>query len=80
MTHNLQPLNVVKPVTLFYVIAGSQPAGERCGGVGEGEKYDEGAAQRHSFWVLLSTKEFLSWQLNFAQRKLGYEASYLIYQ
>lgn len=39
-----------------------------------------GAPQKHSFGVLLSTKEFLSWQLNFAQRNLGYEASYLIYQ
>ena len=27
MTHTLQPLNVVKPVALFYIIAGSQPPG-----------------------------------------------------
>lgn len=27
MTHTLQPLNVVKPVALFYIIVGSQPPG-----------------------------------------------------
>lgn len=33
MTHVFQPLNVGKPVALFYILAGSQPPGERrCGG------------------------------------------------
>lgn len=58
MTHNLQPLNVVKPVTLFYVIAGSQPAGERCGGVGEGERCDEGLLRGTRFGFYYPLRSF----------------------
>lgn len=54
MTHILQPLNVEKPVTLFYVIAGSH----RCGGVGEGERCDGGLLRGTRFGFYYPLRSF----------------------